>query len=275
MKNVTVKIILIGIILSLLVSCSTKESNDKSYYVQLETQQGSVQIKLYAETPLHKKNFEKLINEKYFDGLLFHKIRNNIMLETGDPDSKNASPDKILGSGSYGKTIPAEINEKFTLKKGALIALRVADNKNPKKESSGSQFAIITGRKYTDAQLDALEYKINTSKKEKAYEVYLKRHPEADKKIQKLQASEKFEEMDTLYAQIDRKLNIKEFKLTPEQRKIYKEVGGVPYLKQKYTIFGEVTKGFDVLDKISEVEVDENYRPTEDIKIKMKLVENK
>ena len=239
MKTTTIKIILTGIILSLLVSCSTNENNDKSYYVQLETQQGSMQIKLYAETPLHKKNFEKLINKKFYNGLLFHKVRKNIMLETGDPDSKNANPDKILGGVSYGKTVPAEINEKFTLKKGALIALRVADNKNPQKESSGSQFAIITGRKYTDAQLDALEYKINTSKKEKAYEAYIKQNTEIDKKIQKLQASEKFEKMDSLYAQIDRKLNIKEFKFTPEQRKIYKEVGGVPYLKQKYTIFGE------------------------------------
>ena len=275
MKINIIQIIILGILLSFFGSCSTKDNKQKSFHISLETNYGNLKIKLYNETPLHKKNFEKLIKEKFYDGLLFHKIRKDIMLETGDPDSRNASPEKILGSGSYEKTIPAEINDKFTLKKGALIALRVADNKNPKKESSGSQFAIITGKKYTDAQLDALEYKINTSNKEKAYETYLKEHPDIDKKIQKLQASEKFEEMDTLYSQIDKKLNIHKFKLTPKQRKIFKNIGGVPYLKQKYTIFGEVTTGFNILDTISNVEVDENYRPTDDIKIKVRLVENK
>lgn len=270
------QILIFYFLLLAFISCTnTKTNKNTSVFANIETKYGKIKIVLYNETSLHKKNFKSLVTTGFYNGLLLHKVRKDIMIETGDQNSKNANADAILGGGSYGKPLEPEFNDRFLLKKGAIIALRTSDEKNPQKKSSGSQFAIVLGRKYTDSQLDALEYKINISNKETSYKKYFAQHPEIDKKIQQLQTSEEFKKMDSVYAMIDKKLNIKNFKISPEHRKIYINTGGLPYIKQKYTVFGEVTEGFDVLDKISKVEVDENDRPVKDIRIKIELSEIK
>jgi cyclophilin family peptidyl-prolyl cis-trans isomerase len=111
--------------------------------VSLKTTMGEVKIKLYNETPLHRDNFIKLVKEKYYDGLLFHRVINNFMIQGGDPDSKNATAGQRLGMGGPDYTIAAEILPQFTHKKGAVAAARMGDQVNPKKESSGSQFYIV------------------------------------------------------------------------------------------------------------------------------------
>ncbi|MDR1878097.1 MAG: peptidylprolyl isomerase [Bacteroidales bacterium] len=117
--------------------------NSKETVVLLKTNMGDMKIKLYNETPLHRDNFVKLVKEKYYDGLLFHRVIPNFMIQGGDPDSRNAPAGKRLGMGGPGYTIPAEIVPQFTHKKGALAAARMGDQVNPKKESSGSQFYIV------------------------------------------------------------------------------------------------------------------------------------
>jgi len=124
----------------------------KETVVLMKTTMGDMKIKLYNETPLHRDNFIKLTNEKFYDGLLFHRVIKDFMIQGGDPDSKNATPDKRLGSGDPGYTLPAEILPQFKHKKGALAAART---NNPERRSSGSQFYIVhnnNGTPHLDGQ---------------------------------------------------------------------------------------------------------------------------
>ena len=108
----------------------------------IETTMGTITVELYNETPLHKANFEKLVKEKFYNGVLFHRVIKGFMIQTGDPTSKDAKPGMMYGSGGPGYTIPNEINSKFVHQKGALAAARLGDEMNPNRESSGSQFYI-------------------------------------------------------------------------------------------------------------------------------------
>lgn len=129
-------------------STKKKKNTDKMMKVLLKTTLGDITIALYDETPKHKENFIKLVNEKYYDGVLFHRVIQNFMIQTGDPDSKNAKPGQALGSGGPGYTIPAEFVSTLYHKRGAVAAARMGDNVNPTKASSGSQFYIVDGRTF-------------------------------------------------------------------------------------------------------------------------------
>lgn len=137
---------------STVLAQNSKKMDSKETIVLLKTTMGDMKIKLYNETPLHRDNFIKLVNEKFYDGLLFHRVIKNFMIQTGDPESKNAPAGKRLGSGSPGYTIPAEILPQFKHKKGAIAAARLGDQMNPKRESSGSQFYIVQNAPHLDGQ---------------------------------------------------------------------------------------------------------------------------
>jgi peptidyl-prolyl cis-trans isomerase B (cyclophilin B) len=122
---------------------------------EIDTKFGKIVIKLYNETPKHRDNFVKLVNEGYFNGQLFHRVINNFMIQGGDPNSKGAAKGEMLGMGGPGYTVPAELNAKYYHKKGALAAARKGDAVNPDKASSGSQFYIVQGTVFTPEQLDA------------------------------------------------------------------------------------------------------------------------
>lgn len=124
--------------------------------VILNTSAGDIKAKLYDETPKHKENFIKLVQQGYYDGVLFHRVIPDFMIQTGDPNSRTARPGQPLGDGGPGYTLPAEFSFNYFHKKGALAAARLGDQMNPGKESSGSQFYIVEGRTYNDQQLDAL-----------------------------------------------------------------------------------------------------------------------
>lgn len=125
--------------------------------VYLETNYGRLVLKLYNSTPLHRDNFLKLVKEGYYDGLLFHRVIKDFMIQGGDPESKNAMKGAMLGNGGPGYTVPAEFVDSLIHRKGALAAARLGDGMNPKKESSGSQFYIVQGRVWRDADLSAME----------------------------------------------------------------------------------------------------------------------
>lgn len=124
--------------------------------VKLSTEYGDMIIKLYNETPQHRDNFIKLVKEGFYKDLLFHRVIKGFMVQGGDPNSKDAPTDKMLGDGGPGYTIPAEIKPNLIHKKGALSAARMPDNMNPAKESSGSQFYIVQGNVYPLANLKQL-----------------------------------------------------------------------------------------------------------------------
>lgn len=150
-----------------IISCSASrhapQKIKKSIQVKLTTDSGIIVLRLYDKTPLHKKNFIKLVKEKFYDGLLFHRVINNFMIQGGDPDSKNAKPGIQLGEGTLKYTIPAEFDSSLFHKRGALAAAREGDENNPKKASSSSQFYIVDGQTYTDSQLDMVEKKYHVN----------------------------------------------------------------------------------------------------------------
>ncbi len=153
-------------VLFTLLSCNREQM------VLISTNHGDIKLKLYEETPLHKENFFKLVNEGYFDSLLFHRVINEFMVQGGDPNSKNATKNAALGSGGPGYTIPAEFNSKLIHKKGALAAARMPDQMNPEKASSGSQFYIVHGKKVAEQELSYLENKSGIKYSEEQKTIY-------------------------------------------------------------------------------------------------------
>ncbi len=210
------------LIFSLLVlSLSFSVSWAKKHTATIKTQYGDIEIELYDNTPQHRDNFIKLAKDHFFDSTLFHRVIPGFMIQGGDPDSKHADSGKMLGNGDVGYKIPAEFVASNFHKRGALAAAR--DN-NPEKASSGCQFYIVVGKKYTDEELNMMEQRTG-------------------------------------------------MKYTPEQREVYKTEGGTPFLDNNYTVFGEVTKGMDIVDKIVNQARDQYDRPREDqrmIKVKAK-----
>ncbi|MCF0207285.1 MAG: peptidylprolyl isomerase [Bacteroidales bacterium] len=134
----------------------------QSTKVIIETTKGKITVVLYDDTPQHRDNFIKLAEEGYYNDLLFHRVINKFMIQGGDPESRNATPNARLGNGGPDYTIPAEIVYPTHFhKKGALAAARTGDNVNPERRSSGSQFYIVQGQAYTDMQLDQFEKRMN------------------------------------------------------------------------------------------------------------------
>lgn len=123
----------------------------------ISTTEGNITIKLYDDVPFHQENFMELVNKHFYDGLLFHRVIKDFMIQTGDPVSKHAKPGQFLGTGGVSYTVPAEFRKHYYHKKGAVAAARLPDNKNPEKASSGSQFYIVKGKTYSDQELDYME----------------------------------------------------------------------------------------------------------------------
>lgn len=136
---------------------SVYAAKPKNQYVSIKTEFGTCIIKLYNETPKHRDNFLKLIKENYYNGTLFHRVIKDFMIQGGNPDSKQAEPNALLGNGGPKYTIPAEFKDSLFHKKGVLAAAREGDDINPLKASSGSQFYLVQGKVFTDDQLNRLE----------------------------------------------------------------------------------------------------------------------
>jgi peptidyl-prolyl cis-trans isomerase B (cyclophilin B) len=177
--------------------------------VIMETEYGTMRLRLYEETPLHRANFVKLIKEGHFEEAEFYRIFYQFMIQAGDPD--NQLP----------YMIPSEFNPRYIHKKGALSMAR-QDEDNPELQSSSTEFFIVHGGIYADYQID--------------------------------------DEIQNLG-----------LKLTDEQRNIYRTQGGYMSLDQKYTVFGEVVEGLDVIDKIASVKVYNEDKPRKKIPVTIRL----
>ena len=162
--------------LVLVFSCTaTKKTTTKimePVRVNIETDSGTIVVRLYDSTPLHRDNFVKLVKEGFYDGLLFHRVIENFMIQGGDPKSKNAAPGIPLGEGGLGYTIPAEFDSTLYHKKGALAMAREGDNVNPEKASSSTQFYLVEGKKLTDEELDQMEERFKIIIPENHREIY-------------------------------------------------------------------------------------------------------
>ena len=256
------------------VACKSGQKKDgnmeKETVLKIETSMGDIKVKLYNETPKHRDNFIKLAKDGTYNGTLFHRVIKDFMVQAGDPESKNAPIGKMLGSGDVGYTVPAEfVYPKYFHKKGALSAARQGDEVNPKKESSGCQFYIVTGKVFNDSTLLNMEQQKNQNKVTEAFNALAQKHMKEIYKMRKANDQDGLYALqDTLFIQAEAEAAKQpDFHFTPEQIKAYTTVGGTPHLDGEYTVFGEVVEGMDIVDKIQQVKTDRSDRPEEDVKI--------
>lgn len=255
------------------ISCSSNNKKSDKTTVSIKTEFGEIKVKLYDETPLHKENFLKLVKEGFYNDLLFHRIINNFMIQGGDPDSKNAEAGKHLGSGSLGYTIPAEFIPKYFHKKGALAAARKGGPSNPEKESSASQYYIVQGGIFTVEKLDSMEMMKNSRAKNDLQKTMFQ---DATSQINEFRENNDQAGFNIFVVELREKVDSifeadLKFSFTEEQREVYTTIGGYPSLDGDYTVFGEVTEGLEVLDKIAAVETDARNRPVKDIKMQVEM----
>ncbi|MCM1347766.1 MAG: peptidylprolyl isomerase [Firmicutes bacterium] len=244
--------------------------------VEMTTSQGPVTLRLFGDTPKHLENFTKLAREGYYDGMLFHRVIKDFMVQTGDPDSKNAPTGKLLGMGNPGYQIDAEIvYPRHFHRRGALAAARQDDSTNPQRKSSGSQFYIVTGHTYTPAELDKLEMNLIRSQKQAVVNNLLSANRDTIMTLRRNRDQAGLQQLqDSLQAEARKIASTLTLGFTPEQIEAYTTVGGAPHLDAAYTVFGQVEKGYEVIDAIQQVDVDRNNRPLDDVKIlSMKVIE--
>lgn len=235
--------------------------------LDIATTAGDIKIRLYDDTPLHRDNFLKLAKEGYYDGVLFHRVIKDFMVQTGDPDSKEAPKGAMLGSGGPGYTVPAEIvYPKHYHKYGALAAARTGDDMNPERKSSGSQFYIVTGKTYTPQQLSRME-EASVQKQLQSYFMELQRQNMDT--IRQLRLAKDSVGLENLRQELIKQTeaNVKPVMMTEEQVRDYSTIGGTPHLDGQYTVFGEVLEGMETVEKIQNAETDGRDRPAEDIRI--------
>jgi len=281
------KIILILILTISMVSCKTNDikNSSKTDTVSypnsfiIHTTFGDMKGRLYDETPLHRDNFIKLVNENFYDSLLFHRVIKNFMIQGGDPDSKNAVAGKQLGNGGPGYTIPAEFNSSLIHKKGALSAARMGDNVNPKKESSGSQFYIVQGVVYDSLRLTGMEQKLINKKTSQLVYDYIKlpENEKLRKELDSLSAAKDNKSLQKLWQET--KVNSQNYYKGKEklgfskiQKEIYSSIGGTPHLDGDYTVFGEIYEGLNIIDSIANVKGDRSNRPLKDIIFTIEMI---
>lgn len=242
---------------------------DRDTLVDINTTAGTVTVRLFADTPLHRENFLRLAASHYYDGLLFHRVIKDFMVQAGDPDSRDAAPGKLLGAGSPPYKIDAEIlYPTHYHRRGALAAARQDDSTNPLRQSSGSQFYIVTGHTYTPAQLDQLEMNLIRSQKQAITNTLLAQNRDTIMALRRARDQAALQQLqDSLQTQARRIAAETTLGFTQDQIHTYSTIGGAPHLDAAYTVFGQVEKGMDIIDAIQQVPVDANHRPTNDIKI--------
>lgn len=251
------------------INMAKQMANEKETKVAFETTLGNIVVKLYNETPKHRDNFLKVVNDSVYNGVLFHRVIKDFMIQTGDPSSKTAEAGQQLGSGDLGYTVEAEfVYPQYFHKKGALAAARTGDAVNPERRSSASQFYIVTGKSYSPQQVEMMELRMGDQKKEDIFSGLVREHVDSIRNMQAAGDSLGLEELQNeLIALTEAEYAKNPLKFTPAQVEAYTTVGGTPHLDGQYTVFGEVVEGMDVVDKVQQAATDPADRPVDDIKI--------
>lgn len=242
--------------------------------VEMLTSYGEIVLKLYNETPLHRDNFIKIVNDGVLDSVLFHRVIENFMIQGGDTQSKFAQPGDTLGNSDLPYTVPAEIQPGLFHKKGVLAAAR--DN-NPERESSSTQFYIVQGKVFNDSLLEVSEKRINNW----LAQYYAKHDSAFVKQLDSLKQAIKNEDAKTIdrlnnnFTELAKTYtNFELYRIPDAHREVYKTTGGTPHLDQNYTVFGEVVSGLNVVDSIAAAETNALDRPLRDIRIlRVRIIE--
>ena len=271
------KFILVISVLLIFSACG-QSGGKTDQVVTISTEFGDMVAILYDETPLHKANFIKLANDGFFDDLLFHRVIKGFMIQGGDPDSKNVPADKQLGNGGPGYNVPAEIDPRFFHERGALSAARLGDERNPKRESSGSQFYIVQGTVWRSDDLN--QFRMDQTKlftglrkmfEQPAYKPML---DSLNSLYNPADQTAYLNKLFQLAPKVEKLTGEKILKEIPAERvKAYTTVGGAPHLDGGYTVFGKVIKGMEVVDKIAAMPRGPGDRPTQDVKMNVTVKE--
>jgi peptidyl-prolyl cis-trans isomerase B (cyclophilin B) len=242
--------------------------------VEMITTLGTMEIQLSNETPLHRDNFIHLAKHHAYDSLLFHRVIQNFMIQGGDPDSRKATLADTLGDGDAPYLVKAEFNKALFHKKGVLAAAR---DDNPDRSSSSMQFYIVQGKVFNDSTLDLAQNRIHKNFAVDYFKELGTRSVLLDS-MDSAMDQRNFEHYnlikDSIYGLATADASFKPYMIPEEHREVYKTLGGTPHLDQTYTVFGEVTKGLEVLDAIAAVETDDMNRPLKDARIiSLKIIE--
>jgi cyclophilin family peptidyl-prolyl cis-trans isomerase len=245
---------------------------------KISTEYGDIYVKLYDETPKHKENFLKLAQEGFYDGTTFHRVIKDFMIQGGDPNTKEGGTGQP-GTGGPGYTLPREIVPKYFHKKGALAAARQGDQVNPQWESSGSQFYLVQGKKWSDAELDQMQTQMNMM-----IDAHVRRLFEEDAS----NAWMRTVDLDRLREENPDSFNIMNTRIndsysafrgnwpkvnfSPEFRDVYKTKGGYAPLDGMYTVFGEVVQGEEIIDVIGGVQTGPGDIPAKDVRITIEVL---
>ena len=200
--------------------------------VRIKTEFGDMVVELSNQTPKHRDNFIELVDNGFYDSLLFHRVINEFMIQGGDPASRTASLSTPLGAGGPGYQVPAEITTDLLHFKGAIAAARQGDAMNPERKSSGSQFYLVHGRPFSKEEMLTIEAR-NFG-------------PGVD-------AGEPF-------------------KYSDEAIERYMSDGGTPFLDNNYTVFGYVVEGLDIIDSVAAVPTGAGNRPLGDVRMAMEVI---
>ncbi len=233
----------------------------------IKTSEGDILISLSDLTPLHRDNFIRLAGEGFYDGVTFHRVIKDFMIQTGDGSTRQEPP---AITDDY--TIPAEINDSLYHKRGAVAAARMGDDVNPERESSGTQFYIVQGKVYDDESLETTIQRIEYNRRQFFYNNALRElrrkaaestEPMNDDEIQQSAIIMAYEAMEEAGP----------YQMSEERRNTYKTIGGTPFLDSAYTVFGEVLEGMEVVDAIAAKQTDSRDRPVQDVRIiKVKII---
>lgn len=262
--------ILLLLAAALIVACSSTGGN-KGIRAEIKTTEGDILISLSDLTPLHRDNFIKLAESGFYDGVSFHRVIKEFMIQTGDGSTRQ---DSSLLNDDY--TIPAEINDTLFHKRGAVAAARTGDDVNPERNSSGTQFYIVQGKVYNDEELAKTIQRIEYNRRQFMYNKALTDlRKEAASSVADSAAA-------TTEDQIQQNAIIRAYEameaagpyVMPEHRRnTYKTTGGTPFLDGAYTVFGEVLEGMEVVDAIAATATDMTDKPVQDIRIlKVKII---
>ena len=274
MKKISIRICMF-LAIATISSCSFSQNKPASEgpMVLIKTKYGDMKVVLYNETPLHRDNFMKLTKEKVFDSLIFHRVIKGFMVQGGDPNSKRATKDQVLGDGDLNYTVPAEIVPGIIHKKGVIAAARNGDEENPERRSSATQFYLAQGKVYKLDDVPSIEQNLNSRTIES---LFLKLKAEKIDTLMLFQMARNQTGYDKVLAklrqQAERQVDKNPIRLTKQQIETYTTLGGIPHLDGAYTVFGEVIEGMAVIDSIAAQPTGKNDRPLENIRMKIEVI---
>ncbi len=271
----TLSFILMSLLLLSATSCSG-QNGEKETEVEFETTAGNIRVRLFNDTPIHRDNFIKNVQEGKYDGVTFHRVIRNFMIQTGDPNTRPGHEDELAAAAKddapMGPRLKSEICfPRYYHKRGMLAAAREGDEVNPEKMSDAYQFYIVTGKFQNEQALVEMELVRKDARVRQVFADKLNSHADELEKMRKNRDTNGISNLqekllDQARMEVD-ELPASTFEYTTEMQRAYRSVGGAPWLDGEYTIFGEVVEGMKVVLTIEKAKTDENDKPLKDIRI--------